>query len=358
MKSARAIGRELLLTIEASRAAVGRRLAQLGQVGGRVLGGAGGQGADVQVLGQRAAVEHGPDDGLAGLEVGRQHQQAVVEPAGPAQQGVDVPGVLGGGDHEHPLVLLAGAVELGHQLVDDPAPDRVAAPGPAGADGVELVEVEQAGRAGPGRLEDLVDAAAAVAEPHVDHVGQVDPEEAGPQLPGQGPGQERLAAAGRPVHQQAAAERAAEQPPHLRVAQRGQEGGGQPALDRRHAADVGQGGPRLLDLAEDPLVQRRPAVLGLGRGGRERGRHRERGGGQGGGGPVGQLDGLALAGVEGEHGRAVLQRLGRPAGVQQQGRDMQAQGQVVGHGLDRRPQTVKQLRVDRHGGNSMARPPP
>jgi hypothetical protein len=37
---------------------------------------------------------------------------------------------------------------------------------------------------------------------------------------------------------------------------------------------------------------------------------------------------------------------------------MQAQGQVVGHGLDRRPQTGKQLWVDRHGGNSMARAPP
>ena len=31
----------------------------------------------------------------------------------------------------------------------------------------------------------------------------------------------------------------------------------------------------------------------------------------------------------------------------------QAQGQVVGHGLDRRPKTGKQLRVDRHGGHSM-----
>jgi hypothetical protein len=79
-------------------------------------------------------------------------------------------------------------------------------------------------------------------------------------------------------------------------------------------------------------------VLGLGRGGGgERGRSRERGRGEGGGGPAGQLDGLALAGVEGEHGRAVLQRLGRPAGVQQQGGEMQAQGQVVGHGLDRSP---------------------
>ena len=290
--------------------------------------------------------------------VGGQHEQPVVEPAGLAQQGVDVPGVLGGGDHEHALVLLAGAVHLGDQLVHDPAPDRVAAAGPAGADGVELVEVEQAGRAGPGRLEDLVDAAAAVAEPHVDHMGQVDPEEASLQLAGQRPGQVRLAAAGRPVHQQAAAERAPEQPAHARVAQRRQEGRGQPPLDRRHAADVGKGRPRLLDLAQHPLVHGRPAVLGVGRGRGEGGRRRERVVGEGRGGPLDQLGGLALAGDEGEHGRAVLERFGGAARLQQQRGDVQAQGQVVGHGLDRRPQTGKQLRIDRHGGNSMAIRPP
>jgi hypothetical protein len=37
---------------------------------------------------------------------------------------------------------------------------------------------------------------------------------------------------------------------------------------------------------------------------------------------------------------------------------VQAQGQVVGHGLDRSPQTGKQLWIDRHGGNSMAIAPP
>jgi len=57
----------------------------------------------------------------------------------------------------------------------------------------------------------------------------------------------------------------------------------------------------------------------------------------------------ALAGDEGEHGRAVLQRLGRPARLQQQGGHVQAQGQVVGHGLDRGPEAGEQLWVDRHG---------
>jgi hypothetical protein len=80
---------------------------------------------------------------------------------------------------------------------------------------------------------------------------------------------------------------------------------------------------------------------------------KEAGAGKGRGGPAGQLDGLVLAGDEGEHGRAVLQRLGGAARLQQQRGDVQAQGQVVGHGLDRRPKTGKQLRVDRHGGNSM-----
>ena len=229
---------------------------------------------------------------------------------------------------------------------------------PGGADGVELVEVEQAGRARPGRLEDLMDAAAAVAEPHVDHVRQVDPEEAGPQLAGQRPGQVRLAAAGRPVHQQAAAERAPEQPAHARVAQRRQEGRGQPPLDRRHAADVGQGRPRLLDLAQHPLVHGRPRCWGsAGAAGNGAGAGKGLSG-RGRGGPLDQLGGLALAGDEGEHGRAVLERLGGAARLQQQRGDVQAQGQVVGHGLDRRPQTGKQLRIDRHGGNSMAIRPP
>jgi hypothetical protein len=139
---------------------------------------------------------------------------------------------------------------------------------------------------------------------------------------------------------------------------RRQEGRGQPPLDRRHAAEVGQGRPRLLDLAQHPLVHGRPAVLGVGRGGRERGRRREGVVGEGRGGPLDQLGGLTLAGDEGEHGRAVLERFGGAARLQQQRGDVQAQGQVVGHGLDRRPQTSKQLRIDRHGGNSMAIRPP
>src|SRR4029450_435189 len=59
-------------------------------------------------------------------------------------------------------------VPRAHRLVHAAAPDRVAAAGPARPDGVELVEVEQAGRGRPGRLEDLVDAAAGGGEPPVD----------------------------------------------------------------------------------------------------------------------------------------------------------------------------------------------
>ena len=80
---------------------------------------------------------------------------------------------------------------------------------------------------------------------------------------GHRPGQEGLAAAGRPVHEQAAAERAAEQPAHLgsRSDDRKRP---QPAPERRHAVHVGQGRPRRLDLAQHPLVDRGPRCWGSG----------------------------------------------------------------------------------------------
>ncbi len=53
-------------------------------------------------------------------------------------------------------------------------------------------------------------------------------------------GDERLAAARRPVQQQAAAQALVVQPPQLRVAQRGQERGLQAGLDLGHPGHVGE----------------------------------------------------------------------------------------------------------------------
>ena len=64
--------------------------------------------------------------------------------------------------------------------------------------------------------------------------------EPGAELAGHGPGDERLAAAGRPVQQQAAAQALAVQLAQLRVAHRGQERGLEPLLDLVHPGHVGQ----------------------------------------------------------------------------------------------------------------------
>ena len=79
--------------------------------------------------------------------------------------------------------------------------------GAAGAEGVDLVEEQHAGRVAARLLEELVQVPLAVADPHVEHVVDADREEAGVDLAGGGAGEVGLAAAGRAVHQDAAADR-------------------------------------------------------------------------------------------------------------------------------------------------------
>ncbi|GAA2469163.1 hypothetical protein GCM10010273_65740 [Streptomyces lavendulocolor] len=65
----------------------------------------------------------------------------------------------------------------------------------------------------------------------------------GAEFPGDRTGDERLAAAGRPVQQETAAQAPAVQLAQFGVAQRGEEGGLEAVLDVLHAADVGQTDP-------------------------------------------------------------------------------------------------------------------
>ena len=74
---------------------------------------------------------------------------------------------------------------------------------------------------------------------HMSSTSVIDSEmNAAPISPATRPGQERLAAAGRPVEQQAAAQALAVQRAQLGVAQRAEEGDLEPLLDLLHAADV------------------------------------------------------------------------------------------------------------------------
>ncbi|ALO08374.1 hypothetical protein AQF52_2780 [Streptomyces venezuelae] len=112
--------------------------------------------------------------------------------------------------------------------------------GTLGAQGVQLVEEDDARGLAAGRLEDVVDVLLGGTDPHVEDVGERDGEEVRAELARDGPGDEGLAAAGRAVQEQTAAQRLAVQPAQFGIAHGGEEGGLQAVLDLLHAADVGE----------------------------------------------------------------------------------------------------------------------
>ena len=131
------------------------------------------------------------------------------------------------------------------------------------AERVELVEEEHARRGAARRLERVVELALGLAEPHVEHVAEAEREEARAQLARDRAGEERLAAAGRAVEQQAAAQRLAVVGAQLGVAQRRQERGVQARLDLLEAADVVERDPRALRLDQALGVELGEAFGGI-----------------------------------------------------------------------------------------------
>ena len=173
--------------------------------------------------------------------------------------------MVGGTEDEHALVVGVGAVELGEEQVDDVAERgaRRAQVGAALADRVELVEEQHTRPAAASLLEHVMEVVLALADPHVEDVVEADDVEAGTELSGEGPGDERLAAAGRPPQQQPATQRLAEAGGDLRIAQGFEERGIEALLDLIHAADVVQsdaGHGRALDADFDQRVVAGPLV--------------------------------------------------------------------------------------------------
>ena len=116
------------------------------------------------------------------------------------------------------------------------------------AERVDLVEEQHARRVRARPLEHLVEVLLALPEPHVEHFVEPDRVEAGVELTGDRTREERLAASGRAVEQQAAAQRLAVHLPQLRVAHRREERELDLALDVVEAADVGERHPRRFDV--------------------------------------------------------------------------------------------------------------
>ena len=161
------------------------------------------------------------EDPFAADHVRIRHDDLTVEAAGAQQGRVEHVGPVGRGDEDDPLVGLE-PVHLDEQLVQRlltlvvaAAEARAAMP----ADGIDLVDEDDAGRVLLRLLEHVAHAARADADEHLDEVRARNREEGNVGLARDGARQQRLTRPGRPHEQHAARNTAAEPLELLRVAQ-------------------------------------------------------------------------------------------------------------------------------------------
>ena len=143
------------------------------------------------------------EDRLAAGQVRLVHQHLAVEAAGAQQRRVQHLGPVGGTEDDHAGAGIE-AVHLHQQLIERLLALVVAAgdgDAAALADGIQLVDEDDAGRLLARLLEQVAHPRRADAHEHLHEVGAVEAEEGHPRLAGHRARQQRLAGAGRP-HQQ------------------------------------------------------------------------------------------------------------------------------------------------------------
>src|SRR5688572_25911687 len=114
--------------------------------------------------------------------------------------------MIGRGEHEYAAVVIANVVQFRKQLIDDIAARGLAHETALSAERVNFVE-EQDTRCRTARgIEDFVQIALALTQPHVEHVSEPDRDEARAHLAGSGARDESLAAAGRAIKHEPAAQ--------------------------------------------------------------------------------------------------------------------------------------------------------
>ena len=181
-----------------------RRLVdQVGEVGAGEARRAAGDHRQLDVLGQRDGAGVDLEDAQPPADVRAVHHHPAVEAARAQQRRVEDVGAVGGGDQDDPFVGLE-AVHLDEELVQGLLALVVAAAeagAAVAADGVDLVDEDDAGGVLLPLLEEVAHPAGADADEHLDEVRAGDGEERHVRLAGDGPGQQRLAGARR-AHQQ------------------------------------------------------------------------------------------------------------------------------------------------------------
>ena len=190
----------------------GRLVDHVGQVGADEAAGDRGERLHVDVGIDLDVLQVDFDDLLAAGDVGPIDEHVAVETAGAEQGRVERFGAVGGAHHDHAAVGVE-AVHLDEQRVERllafvVAADVAAAAGLA--EGVELVDEDDAGGLLLGLLEHVADAGRADADEHLDEVGAAEAEERHARLAGDGLGEQRLAGARRADEQHALGDAAAE----------------------------------------------------------------------------------------------------------------------------------------------------
>jgi hypothetical protein len=145
------------------------------------------------------------EDAFATLDVGTRHDDAAVEAAGAEQRGIEYVGPVGRRDHDDAFVGLE-AVHLDEELIQRLLALVVAAAetrAAMAADGVDLVDEDDAGGVLLALHEEVADARRADADEHLDEVGAADREERDARLAGDAAREQRLAGARRSDQQHA-----------------------------------------------------------------------------------------------------------------------------------------------------------
>ena len=171
---------------------------RVGEIGAGEPGRAAGEHLEVDGRVERLASGVHAQDGLAALQVGPVDHDLAVEPAGPQQRGVEDVGPVRRG-HEDDGGTLVEAVHLDEQLVERllafvvPAAEPRAA---LAADGVDLVDEHDRGRARLRLLEEVAHSRRPDAHEHLHEVGSRDREERHARFAGDRAGEQGLAGAG------------------------------------------------------------------------------------------------------------------------------------------------------------------
>ena len=197
---------ELLLADHLVTAARGEQrglVDHVGEVGAREAGSPGREHVEIDLLVERLALRVDVEDLLPALAVGPVDDDLPVEATRAEQSRVEDVRPVRGGDQDD-VVLQLEAVHLDEELVERLLALVVTAaePGAAvAADGVDLVDEDDAGARLLRLLEQVADAGRADADEHLDEVGARDREERDARLAGGRPREEGLTGAGRAVEE-------------------------------------------------------------------------------------------------------------------------------------------------------------